>query len=62
LGFCQARDADGVLVQCMTQNRDLIAALDMVSDGSYLVFSWDGGLACNHIGTSTQSFYLPKDK
>jgi hypothetical protein len=60
--FCQATDADGVFAQCFTQNPGLAAALDSVSDSSYLTFNWvadgEGGYECTKIGASTQSFYL----
>lgn len=67
-GFCQAIDADGDEVVCNTENPGLIDAIGAQDDFSFIVFSWrtevnDAGekiQVCDHIGSSTQSFYLPR--
>ena len=64
LAFCQALDADGDTVTCLTQNPSLVEVVRSITDGSYIQFSWSddgaGNLNCDTIGISTQSFYLDK--
>ena len=59
-GFCQAEDADGDAIICVTFNVGLIDAIRGSSDFSFLTFDWDEEKTCTRIGFSTQSFYLPK--
>ena len=64
-GFCQANNAAGDQVTCFVyENPNLIRAIGAVSDFSYITFSWqdDGndGAECTRIGSSTQSFYIPR--
>ncbi len=63
-GFCQATDAANEFIFCLTDNPDFIAAVRGLADYSTILFSWvvnEGGDAtCTRLGTSTQSFYLPK--
>ena len=65
-GFCQAADAEGIQVTCFTQNVDLLATLDTISDSSYITYGFTEVATdvydCTRIGTSTQSFYLEKGK
>ncbi len=61
-GFCQAQDSAEVLIVCFTESADLVEAIKAISDTSFLTFSWNASLECTQIGTSTQSFYLPKFK
>ena len=63
-GFCQANSGeteDGSFT-CFTQNADILAAIDAISDYSFITFSWDEDEECSRIGNSTQSFYLPELK
>jgi len=59
-GFCQATDALEQQVICNTENPDLLDIMASTSDYSFITFSWDAGGICNHIGFSTQSFYIPE--
>lgn len=59
-GFCQASDADGNLGFCQTQSPEILDTLKSISDGSFIVFSWNADGECTRIGSSTQSFYLPR--
>ncbi len=65
-GFCQAQLEEGAPVNCFTQNVDLLEGINLISDSSFITFSWNddgnGGLTCWRIGSSTQSFYLSKQK
>ena len=60
-GFCQATDADGVLIVCTTINEEL---MDGMPSGEYgfVTFSWNELFECTRIGSSNQSFYLPNFK
>ena len=63
-GFCQANSGeteDGSFT-CFTQNADILAGIDAISDYSFVSFSWDENDECVRIGNSTQSFYLPNIK
>ena len=64
-GYCQAEDADGDFIFCYTQEAGLLDAMKATSDYSYITFNWEddgnGGMLCNRIGFSTQSFYLPRN-
>jgi len=63
-GFCQAEDAEGDHVFCSTYNSALVDAIASTSDYAFLTFRWAddgaGNLECTYVGSSTQSFYLPK--
>ncbi len=59
-GFCQAEDADGTTAFCNTDSPVLIQAIGQLSDFAYVTFSWNEDGTCNRVGSSTQSFYLPK--
>lgn len=65
-GFCQAEDAEGEIITCITENPDLVQAVRAISDFSYIEFRWEddgnGGSSCTSIGISTQSFYIEKPK
>lgn len=64
-GFCQASLEEEVTVICFViDNPELMEGINILSDSSYISFSWDddgaGNLTCNRVGASTQSFYLRK--
>ena len=44
----------------------LLDGIQSIADNSFITFSWTddgtGALTCTRIGSSTQSFYLPKIK
>ena len=65
-GFCQARLEEASSVICTTQNVALMEGINILSDSSFVTFSWTddgfGNLTCIRIGSSTQSFYLGKGK
>jgi len=65
-GFCQASLEEGVTYTCFTDNKALLDGIQMIADSSFVTFSWEddgaGNLTCTRIGSSTQSFYLSKDK
>lgn len=65
-GFCQAGLVDGETYTCFTNNKALIDGIQSIADNSFVTFSWiedeDGARTCTRIGSSTQSFYLPKVK
>jgi hypothetical protein len=63
-GFCQANSGeteDGSFT-CFTQNPDVLAGINAISDYSFITFGWDENDECIRIGNSTQSFYLPNIK
>ncbi len=64
-GFCQARDVEGDLINCFTQNPVLLDAMAATSAYAFITFAWqddgDGGAECTRVGFSTQSFYLPSN-
>ncbi len=63
-GFCQANSgetAEGNFT-CFTQNPDVLAGINAISDYSFITFGWDENNECIRIGNSTQSFYLPNIK
>lgn len=66
IGFCQAQIADGEEQVCFTYNKELIEGMRMNSDSTFFRFAWTedevNGKVCTRIGTSNQSFYLPKGK
>jgi len=64
IGFCQANsgETEEGAFTCFTQNTDLLAGIDSISDYSFITFSWDENDECTRIGNSTQSFYLPNIK
>lgn len=64
-GFCQASLEEEAPVTCFVyDNPALMEGINIISDSSYITFSWDddgaGNLTCTRIGSSTQSFYLEK--
>lgn len=66
-GFCQASLEEEATVTCFViDNAELMEGINVLSDSSYVTFSWDddgeGNLTCNRVGASTQSFYLLKSK
>ena len=65
-GFCQATDAAGVAVTCLTELPSLLDEFRAASDSSYITFSWSddgaGNLTCTRVGFSNQSFYLEEVK
>ena len=58
-GFCQAGDADANEAFCSTQNVELLSAMHATADYSFVTFAFDAEGACNRIGFSTQSVYVP---
>ena len=65
-GFCQASVEENGSVTCFTQNVELLEGINILSDSSFISFSWtddgSGNLTCIRVGSSTQSFYLTKSK
>lgn len=65
-GFCQAAVAEAATFTCFTDNKALLDGIQTIADSSFITFSWSddgsGNLTCIRIGSSTQSFYLPKQK
>lgn len=64
-GFCQAGlEEEGAVTCFVFDNPELLAGINVISDSSYLTFSWaddgQGNLTCTRVGASTQSFYLTK--
>lgn len=64
-GFCQAGlEEEGGVTCFVYDNPALLEGINVISDSSYITFSWDddgeGNLTCNRVGASTQSFYLTK--
>ena len=64
-GFCQASLEEDVTVTCFVfDNPELMDGINILSDSSFITFSWDDdgedNLTCNRVGSSTQSFYLRK--
>ena len=58
--FCQAADAANVQGFCTTENPGLLQSIGDIDDFSFITFSWNAAGECRSIGTSTQSFYIPK--
>ncbi len=61
-GFCQAQDADEVMIFCSTFSEVLLDAMASTSDFSFITFSWNAAFECIRVGFSNQSFYLPNIK
>jgi hypothetical protein len=60
-GFCQATDAEDDSACCFTEDGDLLSSMDIMSDSSFITFSWDPGTGeCIRVGFSNQSFYLSR--
>jgi len=59
-GFCQARDSEGDFIFCSTQNADLLDEMRALTAYAFITFSWNENDECIRVGSSTQSFYLPK--
>lgn len=63
-GFCQVQTEENNMLNCQTQNAELLTGIGSVSDSSFISFSWTddgtGNLTCTRVGSSTQSFYLQK--
>ena len=58
-GFCQAADSEDVEFVCVTQNPNLLDAMEATSAFAFITFNWDENGECTRVGFSTQSFYLP---
>jgi hypothetical protein len=58
--------AGGESITCFSDNKALLDGIQSIADNSFVTFSWvddgTGALTCRSIGSSTQSFYLPKLK
>ena len=73
-GFCQARDATDYYVSCRTEDPQILEALSVINDTSFIQFNWEPGVdpdtgdpiyesgTCTRIGVSSQSFYITGDK
>lgn len=61
-GFCQAEDDAGRAGFCSTERQDLLEAMKATSDYAFVTFRWDAAGECDHIGFSTQSFYISDKK
>lgn len=59
-GFCQVGDSADNRGFCSTMRTDLLEIMKATSDYSYITFSWNTAGECDHIGFSTQSFYIPE--
>lgn len=64
-GFCQAAlEEEGTVTCFVYDNPALLEGINIISDSSYVTFSWsddgEGNLTCTRVGASTQSFYLTK--
>jgi len=57
--FCQATDADGNSLSCLTFSETLVEAVESISAYSFITFAADEEGTCISIGNSTQSVYLP---
>ena len=65
--FCQAEDAEGVFVGCLTSNPEMMEVLSTNNAYSYIKFSWydDDPVGdptwhtCSQVYISSQSQYLP---
>jgi hypothetical protein len=45
---------------CSTDDPILAEGVSALSDNSFITFSWNADGSCRSIGSSTQSFYIPK--
>ncbi len=73
-GFCQATDANDYRVVCFTEDAEMLEALSVENDTSFIQFNWDPDIdpdtgepiyesgTCTRIGVSSQSFYITGDK
>ena len=59
-GFCQVADSTDTRGFCSTMRTDLLDIMKATSDYSFITFAWNADGECNHIGFSTQSFYIPE--
>jgi len=58
-GFCQASDENDQYVFCWTQDADMLEAINVLNESSYIQFMGGADEECTHIGTASQSFYAP---
>ena len=58
--FCSAEDRGGERISCNTFDPALIDTVSSSTAFSFVFFGWDEAGACNAIGFSNQSVYLPK--
>ncbi len=59
-GFCQASDAQGTLLSCISVDRELLDAIRSISAFSFISFAVNELGECTSIGNSSQSIYLPR--
>ncbi len=54
-GFCQANtgETEEGAFTCFTQNAEVLAGINAISDFSFITFGWDESGECNRIGNST---------
>ena len=58
-GYCQARDHEGTLVFCATEDPILVDAIKSITAFSHVRFKWEGEF-CTDINVSTESYFLHK--
>ena len=58
-GFCQATDANGVSVLCVTLSAELSTAINGIANYGFISFQWNDDQECVSVRNSTQSIYIP---
>ena len=58
-GFCQASDENDQFVVCYTRDQDMLDAISVLNDSSYIGFDGDSDGYCTRIAVSSQSLYAP---
>jgi hypothetical protein len=57
---CEARSLANVTRSCSTTHPDLLAAIRMINDDSFVFFTWDTSYVCTQIITLNYSWSEPK--
>ncbi len=58
--FCEAQDANGVNVYCMSSSPALVSAATGISGDSYILFKYDNSGTCTYLYVSNASSYAPR--
>ena len=58
-GICEGRNAANSARACTTTNADMLAAIRMVSEASFIFFTWDASNNCTMVSVVNWSYVEP---
>jgi hypothetical protein len=58
-GICEARSPANSARSCSTTNADMLAAIRMVNEASFIFFTWDANSNCTQVSVVNWSFVEP---